>query len=117
MLPSALGVGEGGSFRSPMATAVIGGLIASTFLSLIFVPSFYIAMDDLARLSNWLFGRFIGKSDEIVIVDPQIANLQKESAETASDVDELATKLNEVRNQIQDLAQQIPKPKPKMAAE
>jgi multidrug efflux pump subunit AcrB len=117
MLPSALGVGEGGSFRSPMATAVIGGLIASTFLSLIFVPSFYIAMDDLARLSNWLFGRFIGKSDEPVVVDPQIADLQKESAETASDVNALATKLNEVRDQIQDLARQIPKPKPKMAAE
>ena len=32
MLPSALGVGEGGSFRAPMATAVIGGIIVSTVL-------------------------------------------------------------------------------------
>jgi multidrug efflux pump subunit AcrB len=30
MLPSALGVGEGGSFRAPMATAVIGGIVVST---------------------------------------------------------------------------------------
>lgn len=35
MLPSALGVGEGGSFRAPMAIAVIGGIIVSTVLSLI----------------------------------------------------------------------------------
>jgi hydrophobe/amphiphile efflux-1 (HAE1) family protein len=64
MLPSAYGIGEGGEFRAPMAIAVIGGLIASTFLSLIFVPSFFIAMDDLTRLFGWIFGRFIGKKDE-----------------------------------------------------
>ena len=53
MLPSALGVGEGGSFRAPMAIAVIGGIIVSTVLSLIVVPSFYLIMDDL----QWLLGR------------------------------------------------------------
>ncbi len=41
MLPSALGVGEGGPFRAPMATAVIGGIIVSTVLSLVIVPSFF----------------------------------------------------------------------------
>ena len=50
MLPSALGVGEGGAFRAPMATAVIGGIIVSTVLSLVVVPSFYLIMDDLSRL-------------------------------------------------------------------
>ncbi len=50
MLPSALGVGEGGSFRAPMATAVIGGIIASTVLSLVVVPAFFLIMDDLSRL-------------------------------------------------------------------
>jgi Cu/Ag efflux pump CusA len=49
MLPSALGVGEGGSFRAPMATAVIGGIIVSTVLSLVVVPSFFLIMDDLSE--------------------------------------------------------------------
>ena len=51
MLPSAFGVGDGGEFRAPMAIGVIGGLIVSTVLSLVFVPSFYVAMDDLAGLA------------------------------------------------------------------
>src|SRR5262249_3113009 len=37
MMPSALAVGAGGEFRSPMALAVIGGLLFSTVLSLVFV--------------------------------------------------------------------------------
>jgi multidrug efflux pump subunit AcrB len=64
MLPSALGVGEGGSFRAPMATAVIGGIIASTVLSLVIVPSFFLIMDDLQRVLAWVFGRFVGRRDE-----------------------------------------------------
>ncbi|TNC51987.1 efflux RND transporter permease subunit [Rubellimicrobium rubrum] len=64
MLPSALGVGEGGSFRAPMATAVIGGIIVSTVLSLVIVPSFFLIMDDLQRLISWIFGRFVGQKDE-----------------------------------------------------
>ncbi|QND47972.1 efflux RND transporter permease subunit [Rhizobium lusitanum] len=63
MLPSALGVGEGGSFRAPMAIAVIGGIIVSTVLSLVVVPSFFLIMDDLSRLLAWLFGRLVGKRD------------------------------------------------------
>ena len=63
MLPSALGVGEGGSFRAPMATAVIGGIIVSTVLSLVVVPAFYLIMDDLSRLLSWIFGRFVGKKE------------------------------------------------------
>ncbi|HTJ03366.1 MAG TPA: efflux RND transporter permease subunit, partial [Methylovirgula sp.] len=47
MVPSALGLGAGGEFRSPMAIAVIGGLLVSTFLSLLFVPAFFAVMDDL----------------------------------------------------------------------
>ncbi len=64
MLPSALGVGEGGSFRAPMAIAVIGGIIVSTVLSLVVVPSFFLIMDDLSRLLGWMFGRLVGKKDE-----------------------------------------------------
>ncbi|MBC2835984.1 efflux RND transporter permease subunit [Paragemmobacter straminiformis] len=65
MLPSALGVGEGGSFRAPMATAVIGGIIVSTVLSLVIVPAFFLIMDDLSRIVGRIFSRVIGpKEDE-----------------------------------------------------
>jgi multidrug efflux pump subunit AcrB len=50
MVPSALGLGDGGEFRAPMAIGVIGGLIVSTLLSLVFVPSFYTVMDDASQL-------------------------------------------------------------------
>ncbi len=41
MVPSALALGPGGEFRAPMAVAVIGGLLLSTLLSLLFVPSLF----------------------------------------------------------------------------
>jgi Cu/Ag efflux pump CusA len=47
MLPIATGMGGGdSSFRSPMAIAVIGGLITSTFLSLLVIPVVYTYLDD-----------------------------------------------------------------------
>ena len=49
------GVGEGGSFRAPMATAVIGGIVVSTVLSLVVVPAFFLIMDDLQRLLSRIF--------------------------------------------------------------
>ncbi|MBI1245081.1 MAG: MMPL family transporter [Alphaproteobacteria bacterium] len=64
MLPSAYGVGDGGEFRSPMAIAVIGGLIVSTGLSLVFVPAFFLVMDDLSRLGARLLSRVSAGSDE-----------------------------------------------------
>ncbi|MGR7996551.1 efflux RND transporter permease subunit [Xanthobacter sp. ZOL 2024] len=64
MVPSALALGEGGSFRAPMAIAVIGGLITSTVLSLVFVPAVFTVMDDLSHLLGRLFGRFVGSRDE-----------------------------------------------------
>ncbi|ETR78124.1 ABC transporter permease [Afipia sp. P52-10] len=56
MLPSALAFGAGGEFRSPMALAVIGGLLFSTVLSLIFVPSMFLLMDDVGKFC-WRMGR------------------------------------------------------------
>jgi multidrug efflux pump subunit AcrB len=47
MLPIALGFGGDPSFRSPMAIAVIGGLVTSTVLSLVVVPAVYTYVDDL----------------------------------------------------------------------
>jgi multidrug efflux pump subunit AcrB len=47
MLPIAMGMGADPSFRSPMATAVIGGLITSTLLSLLVVPVAFTYVDDV----------------------------------------------------------------------
>jgi len=46
-IPPALGIGAGAEIRMPMAIAVIGGLVLSTALSLIVVPSFYVVSDKL----------------------------------------------------------------------
>jgi multidrug efflux pump subunit AcrB len=50
MLPLALGWGADPSFRSPMAVAVMGGLITSTLLSLLVVPAVFTFVDDLEQL-------------------------------------------------------------------
>jgi multidrug efflux pump subunit AcrB len=64
MIPSAMAIGDGGEFRAPMAIAVIGGLLVSTVLSLVFVPSFFTVMDDVGKLIWYVFGRFVGPTDE-----------------------------------------------------
>lgn len=127
MLPSAYGIGEGGTFRSPMAIGVIGGLIVSTFLSLVFVPSFYIIMDDLARLTSWAFGRFIGKTDEPVVKDENIERVEAALARTNASVQAIEAKVGTVEDQARtafdDVATKIekieeaikPPKKPKMS--
>jgi multidrug efflux pump subunit AcrB len=47
-IPPALGLGSGSEIRTPMAIAVIGGLVVSTALSLLVVPAFYVTADRLA---------------------------------------------------------------------
>lgn len=65
MVPTALGLGDGGEFRAPMAIGVIGGLIVSTVLSLLFVPSLYTVMDSVSMFVGRYLGRFVGpKEDE-----------------------------------------------------
>jgi hydrophobe/amphiphile efflux-1 (HAE1) family protein len=56
MMPSALAFGAGGEFRSPMALAVIGGLVFSTILSLVFVPAMFMLMDDVGAFI-WRYGK------------------------------------------------------------
>ena len=112
MFPTALGIGEGGSFRAPMATAVIGGLIVSTLLSLVFVPSYYVLMDDVSRFFGWLFYRFVGPKDEPVVVDPHVAAVQDEVREVGAavgqvgvEVDVLANKIGTIEKQVEALRQ------------
>ena len=58
MLPIALGTGTADSpFRSPMAIAVIGGLVTSTLLSLLVIPVTYTYLDDFERLLRGLWLR------------------------------------------------------------
>lgn len=52
MMPIALGIGADAEFRAPMAIAVIGGLLSSTALSLVYVPAVFTVMDDLERLAR-----------------------------------------------------------------
>ena len=55
MMPIALGLGVDPSFRSPMAIVVIGGLITSTFLSLLVIPVIFTYVDDVVlKINGWL---------------------------------------------------------------
>ncbi|MBK7832172.1 MAG: efflux RND transporter permease subunit [Gemmatimonadetes bacterium] len=70
MIPVALGMGEGGGFRSPMARAVIGGLLTSTMLTLIVVPVAYTYFDDLG---SWFKGKVVSPDREQEITEEQQA--------------------------------------------
>jgi HAE1 family hydrophobic/amphiphilic exporter-1 len=50
MVPLAMGLGEGAEQRSPMAHALIGGVLTSTLLTLIVVPVLYTVFDDLSQM-------------------------------------------------------------------
>lgn len=61
MVPVALGVGEGADFRAPLGIAVIGGVITSTILTLLVIPTVY---EILADSRDWLGAKFgVGKAD------------------------------------------------------
>jgi HAE1 family hydrophobic/amphiphilic exporter-1 len=57
MLPVALGRGEGSQFRSPLGIAVIGGVITSTLLTLVAIPTFYQIIDGWRSRTARMFGR------------------------------------------------------------
>ena len=55
MLPVAIGHGEGADFRAPLGRAVIGGVITSTLLTLLVIPTLY---DTMASFRDWALGLF-----------------------------------------------------------
>lgn len=55
MIPVALGRGEGADFRAPLGRAVIGGVITSTLLTLLVIPTVYEILSDARR---WILGKF-----------------------------------------------------------
>ncbi len=59
MMPIAIGAGEGADFRAPLGRAVIGGVITSTILTLLVIPTFYEILTDWR---DWLSARLTGKA-------------------------------------------------------
>ena len=55
MMPIAIGIGNASAFRAPMAIAVIGGIITSTFLTLVIVPAVFSLVNDF---ESWLAPKF-----------------------------------------------------------
>jgi len=53
LLPLTIGIGESASLRTPMALAVVGGLVSSTLLTLVVIPCVYWVFD---TFSKWLTG-------------------------------------------------------------
>ena len=58
MVPVALGRGEGGDFRAPLGRAIIGGVLTSTLLTLVVIPTIYEILDDMRewvgrRVARW----------------------------------------------------------------
>lgn len=76
MLPLAMGIGKGTETQAPLATAVVGGLCTSTFLTLFVVPCVYTFFDDLAR-------RFRKNNQDLAaatLVEPSLEALEKRPA-------------------------------------
>jgi HAE1 family hydrophobic/amphiphilic exporter-1 len=61
MIPVALGRGEGAQFRQPLGVSVIGGVITSTALTLVAIPTFYEILDALRLRIQALMRRLFGQ--------------------------------------------------------
>lgn len=64
MIPVAIGLGSGAESRAPMGTAIVGGMVTSTVLTLVVIPVMYSVMDDAAV---WLRRRVFGLE---VVLEP-----------------------------------------------
>jgi len=70
MIPVALGRGEGAQFRQPLGVSVIGGVITSTLLTLVAIPTFYQILDGFRQGMVRLVGRPIQAAAESQQRDP-----------------------------------------------
>ena len=64
MIPVALGLGEGADFRAPLGRAVIGGIITSTLLTLLVIPTVYEILDDWREGAVRVLGRITGRTGQ-----------------------------------------------------
>ena len=71
LLPIATGVEEGSELLVSVALVLIGGLLTSTLLTLVFVPAMYTVFDDVQRLVLWPFQRRARR----VAVEPSLQRL------------------------------------------
>jgi HAE1 family hydrophobic/amphiphilic exporter-1 len=46
LVPMAIGIGEGGELQAPLARVVIGGLLASTMVTLVLIPAVYTLFEE-----------------------------------------------------------------------
>jgi HAE1 family hydrophobic/amphiphilic exporter-1 len=68
MIPVALGIGEGADFRAPLGRAIIGGVITSTFLTLLVIPTVYEIMDELRqKVAGWFDFPVRPKTEEYAV--------------------------------------------------
>jgi hydrophobic/amphiphilic exporter-1 (mainly G- bacteria), HAE1 family len=68
MVPVALGIGEGADFRAPLGRAVIGGVLTSTVLTLLVIPTIYEIMDEWReRVAGWFSFPVRPKTEEYVV--------------------------------------------------
>ncbi|MBW1884324.1 MAG: efflux RND transporter permease subunit, partial [Deltaproteobacteria bacterium] len=65
VMPAALGLGPGAESRAPMAIATAMGMFSSTMLTLLFVPVFYILIDDLGDFVKRNVRRLFGGRDPL----------------------------------------------------
>jgi HAE1 family hydrophobic/amphiphilic exporter-1 len=61
MIPTALGSGEGSAFRAPLGIAVIGGVLTSTLLTLVAIPTFYEILDEMRAWVSNKFGMTVSQ--------------------------------------------------------
>lgn len=68
MVPVALGIGEGADFRAPLGRAVIGGVLTSTVLTLLVIPTIYEIMDEWReRVAGWFSFPVRPKTEEYMV--------------------------------------------------
>jgi HAE1 family hydrophobic/amphiphilic exporter-1 len=77
LTPMAVGLGDGAEIRTPMAIAVISGLISSTALTLIVIPTFYMLADKLKQ-------RIVGGQEVIATTEPTVVTVPDGSAGTVT---------------------------------
>lgn len=70
MVPVALGLGEGADFRAPLGRAVIGGVITSTFLTLLVIPTAYEILDETKEKVMSYVSRRARRAPATTLVQP-----------------------------------------------
>ena len=68
MIPVALGKGEGADFRAPLGRAVIGGVITSTLLTLLVIPTIYEILDEW---KEWVMLKVFKRKPHLGALSPQ----------------------------------------------